>query len=132
MFRISHFDTLVPRYSSIHSHKILTIQQGKPCYLGILCNPCSDPERCQAGRASLSCSCTESNLGEMIKIVCVHCACSKYSMQYVYPLVYTSAKFSEASLIVSSKFSESVWRRGKKYKTNQLLFSEYASLKAAK
>ncbi len=33
----------------LHSHKTLTIQQGKPCYLGILCNPCSDSEKCQAG-----------------------------------------------------------------------------------
>ncbi len=32
---------------SQHSHKILTIQQGKPCCLGILDNPCSDPEKCQ-------------------------------------------------------------------------------------
>ena len=38
---------------STHSHKDPTIQQGKPCYLGILCNPCSDQERCEAGRASL-------------------------------------------------------------------------------
>ena len=36
----------------VHSHKILTKQQGKPCDLGIWCNPCSDQERCQAGRAS--------------------------------------------------------------------------------
>ncbi len=57
----------------MHSHKILTIQQGKPCYLGILCNPCSDPEKYQAGRASLSCSDTESDLGEMMKIERVHC-----------------------------------------------------------
>ena len=56
-----------------HSHKILTKQQGQPCYLGIWCNPCSDQERCQAGRASLSCSDTEAGLGETLKIVCVHC-----------------------------------------------------------
>ncbi len=55
----------------MHSHKILTKQQGKPCYLGIWCNPCSD--QCQAGRASLSCSDTEAGLGEMLKIVCAHC-----------------------------------------------------------
>ena len=61
---------------SIHSHKILTIQQGKPCYLGILCSPCSDPERIQAGTASLSYSDTKSDLGEMM-------------------LVHTSAKFPE-------------------------------------
>ncbi len=42
--------------SIVHSHKILTKQQSKPCYLGIWCNPCSNQERCQAGRASLSCS----------------------------------------------------------------------------
>ncbi len=24
--------------------------QGKPCYLGILCSPHSDQERCQAGK----------------------------------------------------------------------------------
>ncbi len=38
---------------SLHSHKILTKQQSKPCYLGIWCNPCSDQESCQAGIASL-------------------------------------------------------------------------------
>ncbi len=49
------------------------IQQGKHFYLGTLCDPCSDPEKCQAGRASLSCSDTEPDLGEMIKNECVHC-----------------------------------------------------------
>ncbi len=29
-------------------------RQGKPCYLAILSNLCSDQEKCQAGRASLS------------------------------------------------------------------------------
>ena len=37
---------------SPYSHKNLTKQQGKPCYLGIWFNACSDQERCQAGRAS--------------------------------------------------------------------------------
>ncbi len=54
---------------SMHSHKILTKQQGKPCYVATWCKPCSDQERCQAGRASLSCSDTESSLGEYIKVV---------------------------------------------------------------
>ncbi len=36
-----------------HSHKILMMQQGKLCYLGIWCHSCLDQERCQAGRASL-------------------------------------------------------------------------------
>ena len=56
-----------------HSHKILTIQQGKPCHIGFWCNPCSDPEKYQAGRASQSCSDTKSGLGEMIQIVRLHC-----------------------------------------------------------
>ncbi len=34
----------------MHFHNILTIKQGKPCYIGILYNPWSDPEKCQAGR----------------------------------------------------------------------------------
>ena len=31
-------------YYDMHSRKILTTQQGKPCYLGIWCNPCSDQQ----------------------------------------------------------------------------------------
>ena len=34
----SHITVLTP-----HSNKILTKQQGKPCHLGIWCNPCSRP-----------------------------------------------------------------------------------------
>ena len=51
----------------LHSHKIVSLQQGKPCCLGILCNPCSDQERCQAG-----CSDTEFNLVLMLRILCTH------------------------------------------------------------
>ncbi len=68
---------------SLHSHNILTKQQGKPCYLGIWCNPCSDHERCQPGRANLSCSDTEAGLGET--------------------LVYTSAKFPESNPVDSCR-----------------------------
>ena len=65
-------------FLSEHSHKILTIQQGEPCYLGILCSPCSDPERCQAGRTMLM--------------------LAKDFQRNLLP---------EASLVVSSKFYES-------------------------
>ncbi len=37
----------------IHSHKILTIEQGEPCYLSIWSNPCRLHKECQAGRASV-------------------------------------------------------------------------------
>ena len=43
---------LTSQYITIHSHKILTIQQGKPCYVSILSNPSKDQETSQAGRAS--------------------------------------------------------------------------------
>ena len=35
---------------SLQSHKISSIQQGKPSYLSILSNSCSDQEKFQAGR----------------------------------------------------------------------------------
>ena len=44
---------LYKHISYTHSHKILTIQQGKPCQAGILCNSCSDQERCQTLRPAL-------------------------------------------------------------------------------
>ncbi len=35
-------------YCSLHSRKILTIQQGKPCYLTSLFNPCTLQKKCQS------------------------------------------------------------------------------------
>ena len=35
-----------------HSHKILTIQQGEPCYLSSWSNPCTFHKKYQVGRAS--------------------------------------------------------------------------------
>ena len=72
----------------MHSNKFLGIQQGKSCYLGILCNPCSDDERWRVERASLSFPNTRFILGEMMEIVRVHC---------VFILHYTSAKFPEVN-----------------------------------
>ncbi len=37
-----------PTIVELHSHKILSIQHGKPCYLSILSNPWSDQEESQA------------------------------------------------------------------------------------
>ncbi len=37
---------------TVHSHKILTIQQGEPCYLSIWSNLCTLHNECQADRAS--------------------------------------------------------------------------------
>ncbi len=50
---------------SLHSREILTIQLGKPCYLSILANRYSDPEKYQAGGESLSCSVPESTLAQV-------------------------------------------------------------------
>ena len=73
----------------VHSHKTLTIQQGKPCYLII---PCTVQKKCQAGSRSLPYTSTRFPQLNPVN------ACWGF----------TRNQLLEASLVVSSEFSESV------------------------